>query len=255
LVRRLLPAAVATLIMVLPLLAWTARNWRTFHVIQPLAPRYANDPGEDVPVGFQRWYRTWAIDYKSTFDVYWNYDDAQLNLSDLPGRAFDNAEQLAQTRALFTQYNKVTSATPEFDQAFARIAAERIAAHPLRYYVVMPVARELNMWLRPRTELMQLPIQWWAIESHPAESAAEIAYGLLNAAYLGLAIAGIFCWRTRRWGGRGALAFAMLSLVVTRCLLLLTIDNSEPRYTLECFPIVILLASLALLRQSIALSD
>ncbi len=253
--HRLLPAAVASLIMVLPLLAWTARNWRTFHVIQPLAPRYANDPGEDVPLGFQRWYRTWAIDYESTFDVYWNYDDAQLNLSDLPARAFDNTKQLAQTRALFAQYNEVTSATPEFDRAFAAIAAERIADHPLRYYVVMPAAREFNMWLRPRTELMRLPIDWWAIEAHPAESAAEIAYALLDAAYLGLAIAGILCWRTRRWGGRGALAFAMLSLVVTRCLLLLTIDNSEPRYTLECFPIVILLASLALVRASTTLSD
>lgn len=250
LAHRLLPAAVATLIMLLPLLAWTARNWRTFHVIQPLAPRYANDPGEDVPRGFQRWYRTWAIDYKSTFDVYWNYDDAQLSVADLPARAFDNVQQLAQTRALFAQYNEVTSATPEFDRAFAKIAAERISDHPLRYYVVMPVARELNMWLRPRTELMRLPIDWWAVEVHPAKSVAEIAYALLNAAYLGLAITGIFYWRTRRWGGRGALAFAMLSIVVTRCLLLLTIDNSEPRYTLECFPIVILLASFALFRRS-----
>ena len=255
LARRLLPAAVATLIMLLPLLAWTARNWRTFHVIQPLAPRYANDPGEDVPRGFQRWYRTWAIDYKSTFDVYWNYDDAPLNLADLPARAFDNTQQLAQTRALFAQYNQVTSATPEFDKAFAKIAAERIADHPLRYYVVMPIARELNMWLRPRAELMQLPIQWWAIESHPAESVAEIAYALLNAAYLGLAIAGIFCWRARRWGGRDALAFAMFSFVVLRCLLLLTLDNSEPRYTLECFPMVILLAAFAMVPRWLSPSD
>ncbi len=252
---RLLPATVATLVVLLSLLAWAARNWHTFHVIQSLAPRYANDPGEVVPLGFQRWYRTWAIDYKSTYDVYWNYDDAQLNIADLPPRAFDNAEQLAQTRALYAQYNEVTSATPEFDQAFAQLAAQRIADHPLRYYVVLPIARELNMWLRPRTEMMVLPIDWWVIRAHPAESAAEILYALLNAAYLGLAIVGIFWWRARRWGGRDALVFAMFSVVVTRCLLLLTVDNSEPRYTLECFPIVIVLASFALLSRSEALID
>lgn len=255
LVDRLLPATVATLVVLLPLMGWTARNWHTFRVIQPLAPRYANDPGEDVPRGFQRWYRTWAIDYKSTYDVYWNYDDAQLNLTDLPARAFDNARQYAQTRALYAQYNEVTSATPEFDRAFARLAAERIADHPFRYYVVLPIARELNMWFRPRTELMVLPIDWWVIQAHPGKSTAEMAYALLNAAYLGLAIVGFYCWRVRRWSNRGALAFAMFSLVVTRCLLLLTVDNSEPRYTLECFPIVILLASLALLRTPVSAID
>lgn len=245
LASRLLPATVASLIVLLPLLAWTARNWRTFHVIQPLAPRYANDPDETVPYGFQRWYRTWAIDYKATFEVYWNYDDSPLNLDDLPPRAFDNAQQFAQTRTLYAQYNEVVTATPEFDRAFAQIARERIADHPLRYYLVLPVAREMDMWLRPRMELMEMPLDWWNLRAHPEPSAEEIAYALLNAVYLGLAIAGIFRWRRRAWSGRGALAFAMLGFIVLRCLMLLTLDNSEPRYTLECFPVVILLAGFA----------
>jgi hypothetical protein len=38
----------------------------------------------------------------------------------------------------------------------------------------------------------------------------------------------------------------MFGFVGLRCLLLLTLDNSEPRYTLECFPIVILLAAFTL---------
>ncbi len=251
LVDGLLPATVATLVVLLPLGGWAARNWHTFRVIQPLAPRYANDPGEDIPRGFQRWYRTWAIDYQSTYDVYWNYDDAPLNLADLPTRAFDNSQQYAQTRALYVQYNEVTSATPEFDRAFARLAVERIADHPFRYYVFLPIARELNMWLRPRTELMVLPIDWWAIRSHPGASVAEMTYALLNFAYLGLAMTGFIRWSTRRWCHHRVLAFAMFSIIVTRCLLLLTVDNSEPRYTLECFPIVILLGSLALSRTPV----
>jgi hypothetical protein len=38
----------------------------------------------------------------------------------------------------------------------------------------------------------------------------------------------------------------MAAFVLLRCALLLTIDNSEPRYTMECYPVVILLAGLAL---------
>src|SRR5258708_3564663 len=61
LLKAVVPVAVAAVCVVLPLAPWAVRNWRTFHVLQPLAPRYATDPGEFVPLGFQRWYRTWAI--------------------------------------------------------------------------------------------------------------------------------------------------------------------------------------------------
>jgi hypothetical protein len=274
--RRVAPAVVAALLVVLPLGLWTARNWRVFHVFQPLAPRYANDPGEAVPFGFQRWFRTWAVDYKATYDIYWTYDDTRMRVEDLPARAFDTEEQREQTRALFARYNKVVSATPEFDAAFAQIAAERIAERPLRYYVVLPVARAADMWLRPRLELTRMPVDWWAVRAHPWRSAAEIAYALLNAAYLALAVMGLVRWWRQGWGlrseasagaadgnaanpclksetwgtrsllyGRGAVACAMVGFVALRCVLLLTLDNSEPRYTLECFPVVILLGSLA----------
>jgi hypothetical protein len=38
----------------------------------------------------------------------------------------------------------------------------------------------------------------------------------------------------------------MLAFVLLRCALLLTLDAPEPRYTLECFPVVIALAGVAL---------
>jgi hypothetical protein len=171
-----------------------------------------------------------------------------MKLSDLPPRAFDSPRQFRETQTLFAQYNDEDSATPAFDRAFAAIAAERIAAHPLRYYVVMPVARELDMWLRPRTALTTLPVDWWNVRAHPRQSLIEIAYAALNLAYLVCALVGAVRWRRTGWSGRPVVAFAALGFVVLRCLLLLTLDNSEPRYTLECFPIVILLASFALVR-------
>jgi 4-amino-4-deoxy-L-arabinose transferase-like glycosyltransferase len=124
--RGLRPAVVAALIVVLPLAGWAGRNWRMFHVFQPLAPRYANDPGEEVAYGFQRWYRTWAVEFKSTIDVYWPYDGSSIRLGDLPPRAFDTAEQRAQTSAVFAAYNEETSATPAFDAAFARRGLRRV---------------------------------------------------------------------------------------------------------------------------------
>ncbi len=241
---RLLPAATASFVVMLPLLLWGVRNWRVFHVIQPLAPRYANDPGETVPLGFQRWFRTWGIDFQSTYDTYWAYDGAPIDIRYLPPRAFDSPQQRAATADLLAHYNINQSETPTFDAAFAQLAAARIAAHPLRYYIALPIARVANMWLRPRTELLPIPIAWWLL-SNPAASLFSIFFALLDAAYLALAVIGLVRCRSTLWGAHPALLIALVGFVALRCALLLTLDNSEPRYTLECFPMVILLASAA----------
>jgi 4-amino-4-deoxy-L-arabinose transferase-like glycosyltransferase len=241
---KLMPAAVASLIVVLPLLVWTGRNWRVFHVVQPLAPRYANDPDETVDLGFQRWYRTWGVDFESTYDAYWNYDGAPVLMSSLPERAFDSPEQKATTADLLARYNASLSETPQFDAEFEKLAKERITANPLRYYVTMPLAREADMWLRPRTELLRVPIDWWHFV-RPGASVFAIGYMALNAALLAVALVGL--WMARGlWRREPGLVVAAVLFVGLRCLLLATLDNSEPRYTLECYPLVILLAAVVL---------
>ncbi|HEY1965371.1 MAG TPA: glycosyltransferase family 39 protein, partial [Acidobacteriaceae bacterium] len=52
----------ACLLSLVPFAIWTARNFRTFHIFKPLAPRYATDPGEFTAPGFQRWMKTWIVD-------------------------------------------------------------------------------------------------------------------------------------------------------------------------------------------------
>jgi 4-amino-4-deoxy-L-arabinose transferase-like glycosyltransferase len=252
LTQRLQPTALATAILVLPLLLWGVRNERTMHVFQPLAPRYANDPGEGVPYGFQRWYRTWAIDFQSTVDTYWNYDGSPLSIDALPARAFDSAQQRATTKTLFDTYNLTTSASTALDAGFAALARERVAAHPVRFYLLLPAARVADMFLRPRTELMRLPIDWWNFRRHPGASTFELAYALLNAAYLTLALIGLYRWSARNFRPIPPLAAAMLVFVVLRILLLLTLDNSEPRYTLDCFPVILLLAGWGTLPTNVA---
>ena len=253
--RRVWPVVGLAAAITVPFLIWGARNWHVFHVVQLLAPRYANDPGEFNSYGFQRWYRTWAIDYKATVDVYWNYDGSPLQMVDLPPRAFDSPAQQAETADLYARYNQADAASRAFDAAFAKIAADRVRAHPLRYYTVLPVLKVADMWLRPRTEFMRLPVDWWRFRAHPWQSVECVGYALLDAAYLALAAVGLWRWKQRRWTGHAALAGAMIAFMVLRTALLLTIDNSEPRYTLECFPMVILVAGFALMGRETLLPD
>ena len=238
-VRSLSPIVLAAICVVLPLAPWTLRNWRTFHVFQPLAPRYATDPGETVPLGFQRWFRTWAIDFASTEDVYWNYNGASVEISNLPLRAFDSDDQYTRTDVLLHEYNETDNATPSLDNRFDSVAQERIHADPLRYYVALPVARLLNMAFRPRTEMFPIELEWWKWHEHPKQTAFATAYAALNLAYFGLAGIGIWRWRRQNWGANPLLAWSMIGFVVLRCALLLTLDNSEPRYTLELYPVIL----------------
>ena len=248
------PVLAAALGVVLPLLPWTIRNWHTFHIFEPLVPRYATDPGELVPSGFGRWYRTWAVEFSSTDDVYWNYNGNRIELSALPLRAFSGGSQIGdsslreQTAALLADYNTTTTATRTIDARFGALAAERVRAHPVLYYFGLPAARLADMTLRPRTEFMNTPITWWRWREHPAQSMFAASYGALNLAYLAMGFAGVFVWKRRGWSSNPApgfvsvayreLAWAMLASVILRAILLMTIDNSEPRYTLEFFPVL-----------------
>ena len=246
---RMIRFALATgVLSVLPFIPWTIRNWRTFHVIQPLAPRYATDPGEDTLPGFNRWTKTVCADLTCTWEVYWNANSDVIKPDTLPSRAFDWPAQYAQTRALLEDYNRTTTLSPELDDRFAKLAAERIHSDPLRYYVVMPLARVTDMWLRPRTELLWIELRWWEYGRHNAETEFALAYAGLNLLYLMLAL-----WGLRRWP---LLSGAMAAFILLRCALLATIEAPEPRYTLECFPMLIVLASVALApRERVATCD
>jgi hypothetical protein len=240
---------VVSLLTVLPLVPWTVRNERTFHVLQPLAPRYANDPGEFNPYGFQRWFRTWAAGYVATETVYWKYDGDDIRIEDLPARAFDTREQYEATAVLLSDYNVKDTATPTLDARFNAIAGERIRANTLRYYAVLPMARMLNMAFWPRAESLPLPLDWWRFRQHWRDSFECLGLVLVNLGYFALAAVG---FRRRKVGAvMQPVVWAMSATIVLRCLLLLTLDNSETRYTLEFFPVVVVFAAGYLQRVSL----
>jgi hypothetical protein len=231
-------AMLAALLSLLPFVAWTVRNERTFHVFEPLAPRFANDPGEFAFPGFVRWIKTLTADFTSTNEIYWNGNSDRIDPGNLPARAYDNAAQYQETQHLLEQYNATTTLTPELDAGFAHLAAERVHAHPFRYYLGLPLLRLADMWLRPRVETLNVPLRWWQYGQHPAATRVAIFYGVLNLAYLVAAFLGALRWPR--------LAGSMVALIAVRSLLLATLEAPEPRYTLECFPVLIVLAAVAL---------
>jgi len=215
--RSLVRMAIVCLLLALaPFALWTVRNWRVFQVIQPLAPRYATDPGEDIHPGWQKWVKTWCLDFVSTYEIYWNVPGAPLELDKLPSRAFDSPAQRAETEAINRAYeDNGEDISPEIDAQFARLADRRIAAHPFRYYVWLPLGR-----------LAETRFSWF--------------YAALNAFYLVLGITGL-CLRPRYWQW-------MLLYFILRSALLATIEAPEARYTLECFPMLFALGGIALYR-------
>jgi hypothetical protein len=230
--------AVCLLLALIPFGVWTARNWKTFHMFEPLAPRYATDPGEDIYPGWQRWVKTWCLDFVSTYDIYWNLPGGPFDLSKLPTRAFDSPAQYVETEALKKAYDdNGQDFSPSIDAEFARLAEERVKAHPLRYYAWLPLGRMADMWLRPRVENLNIDLDWWVYAHHNSETRFSWEYAGLNAVYLLLGVVGL-CLRPRFWPW-------MLAYLVLRSALLMTIEAPEARYTLECFPMVFALGGVA----------
>ena len=227
-----------------PLVPWTIRNHRVFGQFQPLAPRFANNPDEYAPTGFYRWVRTWIVDYISVEDIYWHVPGEEVDAGKLPPRAFDSDIQRAWTRGLFNLYNQSHKITPELDAQFRSLAEQRIAADRLRYYLWLPLLRVADMWLRPRTEALPLNSRWWEFREDPKDSALGGVLGAANLALVLLAVIGAL---------RGHVRFAgtMLVWIVLRSVFLSTLENPEPRYVLECYPAVLVLAAAAFQRAKL----
>jgi 4-amino-4-deoxy-L-arabinose transferase-like glycosyltransferase len=227
-----------------PLIPWTIRNLHTFHRFQPLAPRYANDSDEPLMPGFNRWVKTWMADYVSVEEIYWPVPGSEIDFSRLPKRAFDSPQQRNQTAELFAVYNASHDMPPELDSRFGNLAEERIHASPLCYYVWLPLLRIVDMWFRPRTELFPSDPRWWEFNDDRRWLTLSLAFGVINLAYVLMGVAGL--WRSRAFFGVGLFVFFLL----LRSLFLGTLENPEPRYTLEAYPAVIVLASACFRRSA-----
>jgi 4-amino-4-deoxy-L-arabinose transferase-like glycosyltransferase len=244
--KRIMSAAAIVGAVFLSFLApWTVRNAARFGRFQPLSPGIIVGKGEQVPVEFSRWVSTWVVDYVSDQDVWWKALSREpIDPRTLPRRAFGSVGDPDRTLALIAEFNQTRTITEDLDAKFGELAGERIRAHPLSYYILIPVGRMADMWLRPRTEMLPLESRWWEFRNL-RNSWISIGYAGINLIFLALASYGALS-HSRRPEVWILIGFAFL-----RTVLIATVGNPcspEDRYTLECYPAVLALAAAGLLQ-------
>jgi len=136
--------------------------------------------------------------------------------------------------------------TPDIDAGFAQIGQERVAHSRLRYYVVLPLKRAMTLWFDTHSQYYPfngelLPLEDLDHDIHqqywlPLFAGLTGIYTLLGV------IGGWLLWRRneRRW-----LLLAAL-VIFLRLGFFATLENPEPRYTVELFPFLILVAAAGL---------
>lgn len=151
-----------------------------------------------------------------------------------------------------TEAPALVEMTPDIDAGFARIARERIARAPLRYYVLLPLKRAVSLWFDTHSqyypftgELFPLKDLDHEIHQHiwlPLFIGLTLVYTLLGV------MGGWFLWRSRRFLARCWLLLAALMIFI-RLGFFSTIENPEPRYVVEAFPLLCMLGAIAIARM------
>jgi hypothetical protein len=227
---------------VMVLSPWAVRNVITLGEPQFLAPKNSNLPGELVPYGFMAWEKTWLYRVKDCYLVPWKLNDESINVDEIPGRAFDTAEEKQRVASILEQYNNDLTLTAEEDQEFGALARERTARHPLRTHLWLPAARAATIWFTPRIELIPVSGHVFPLrqtrEDDPVDQEITIGGFVWNLFYVGLGLWGaVRVWRSNS-SARPAVAFLVL-FIVLRTAFLTTLETPEPRYVLVCFPALI----------------
>jgi hypothetical protein len=231
---------------------WAIRNKVTLGEPQLLAPKNSNLPGELVPYGFVAWEKTWLYRMRDCYLVPWKLNEEAIFVEDIPARAFDTPEEKERVAMILERYNNDLTLTPEEDAAFAQLARERTARHPLRTYLWLPAARAFTIWFTPRIELLPVSGNVFPLaqmrQDDPVDQELTILLFVLNLFYVGLGVWGATrLWRSNA-AARPAVAFLAL-FIVLRTAFLTTLETPEPRYVLVCFPALIALGAQAVSRR------
>src|SRR6266481_2140431 len=141
--------------------------------------------------------------------------------------------------------------TSEIDAGFAQIARERIARHPLRYYVWLPLKRAHTMWFDTHSQYWPFEGTLLPLEDLDYEHHQQIWLPLfagLTAIYTLLGLAGAWLlWDSRNFAARQWLLLVSLAIFL-RLVLFSSMENPEPRYLVEFFPFLAALGGLAIAR-------
>ena len=172
-----------------------------------------------------------------------NKNDKSDDREDTP----DNESNGAQDNK--TNNDQTPTMTPEIDAGFGQIARERIARHPLRYYLVLPARRAHALWFNTHSDFY--PFSGNALPlNNPENSRAENfwlpIFAVLVAVYTLLGVAG-FVWMLMRGSSYARAVMLMIVLIcATRLALFSMAVSVEPRYVVEFFPLLSALGGIAI---------
>jgi 4-amino-4-deoxy-L-arabinose transferase-like glycosyltransferase len=302
--------AVFSLAFALVLVPWTIRNYRVFHLFQPLAPAHAEMPGEFVPRGYLAWLRTWIDNGRYIGPVLWSLDEAPIKLSEIPESAFDSADEEQRVAALLAKYNQTedpgvfqekqgesdqadksdnenendnqsdeedngsdeendeeqaapteqntdVEMTPEIDAGFAQIARERIARHPVRYYVLLPLKRAHSLWFDTHSQYYPFEGDLLPLEDLDYSIHQQFwlpLFALLTLIYSVLGAAGAWFLLTSKDASARIFVLLVALMIFIRIGFFATLENPEPRYVVEVFPLLAILGGIALTRLTYQLA-
>jgi len=146
-------ALLSGIMIAVSLSPWAIRNAVSLHEFQFLAQKTPRFRRKFLP----RFYglgKTWLYRLSDCYAVTWKLNEENINLDDIPARAFDSESEKGRVAALLAGHNQDQSLAPEEDATFGVIARERTARHPLRTYLWVPFQRVLTIWFTPRIELL-----------------------------------------------------------------------------------------------------
>jgi len=240
---------------------WTIRNAMLFKTFEPLNPRTLSMPGEFAAEGYAGWLRSWIDHPRYVGPLLFAVDRDPINIAQVPDRAFDSPAEREEVVSLLRRYNTpgspadadeeghvpLVGMTPEIDAAFADIGRARAARHPFRHYVILPAKRAIMLWFDPHADYYPFGGYLFPWESLDPDRNQRFWLPLFVALTLTWTLAGwlgaLALWRapdSRQW-----LLLAAL-VIVPRLILLASMENPEPRYTMEFFPVITVLAGCAL---------
>jgi hypothetical protein len=225
---------------------WPIRNQLRFGAPHFFATGWRDMDGEPLGNGPFEWARTWSR--SAPGDAWFEIVMANHSLME-PKRAgvmipemFDDDAEKQRLVALFWRYNSV-KLTPEVDDKFRALAAERRAKHPFRYYVTLPLQRMTRLWSPVPDWETPMNLRWLGLPT------LRPVMGWLDKPLFALALVGaIVAWRR----GQRALVGAFAACLGARTLLYgWAIPHVTcGRYLVEAFPMLIALAAIALTQRA-----
>jgi 4-amino-4-deoxy-L-arabinose transferase-like glycosyltransferase len=240
--------------LILPLVPWAARNVLSVGQLQFLMPPHAETPGDRVLPGFYEWTQTWLVKFRDAYSVSWKLGEKlPIDVSAIPTYAFDSQDEQARVAKLIAEYNEHALITPALNFQFAQLASERAAQHPVRTYIIIPIKRAWWTWFTPRVELLPYSGNLWPVReawhNNATEFSGTLSLGILNYIYVGMALIG--AWKFR---ARAGISF-LLAFLLIRTAFLTQLQTVEPRYVMECFPVVLVLCALAWTKPRVAVDS